>query len=381
MPLTIRGSLNVPESVQALRRGARWHHVRMRVGLVLGAGGVMGGAWLTGGLHALATEKGWDPAAADHIVGTSAGAMMGALLAAEVPPWFMVAHSAGETFDGLQDAGGRPQREASRSAGAEFRIDRGARLPVGPGSWRLALSSLSNPTRHTPATLFGGWLPRGVISTEPLKDTVRRVVPEGWVDHPNTWILACDYATGRRVAFGREGAPPADLVDAVAASCAIPGFFTPVKIGGREYVDGGMRSTSNLDVLRDEGLDLVICLNPTSSLHPPHAWNPAERVAAAFRRVSGRRLGSEARNLRATGTRVVLIQPVTEDHRVMGPNLMSTRNRNPVIETAIETVSRQLREPDVREALEGLAPGETHKVARPPGPPSTWPEVGPATRA
>jgi hypothetical protein len=47
MPLTIRGSLNVPESVQALRRGARWHHVRMRVGLVLGAGGVMGGAWLT----------------------------------------------------------------------------------------------------------------------------------------------------------------------------------------------------------------------------------------------------------------------------------------------------------------------------------------------
>jgi NTE family protein len=353
----------------------------MRVGLVLGAGGVMGGAWLTGGLHALATETGWDPATADRIVGTSAGSMMGALLAGGVPPWFMVAHSAGETFDGLQDAGGRPQREASRSAGAVYRIDRGTRLPIGPGSWRLALSSLSNPTRHTPSTLFGGWLPRGVISTEPLKDTVRRVVPEGWVDHPGTWILTCDYATGRRVAFGREGAPPADLVDAVAASCAIPGFFAPVEIGGREYVDGGMYSTSNLDVLCDEGLDLVICLNPTSSLHPPHAWNPAERVAGAFRRVSGRRLGSEARDLRATGTRVVLIQPVTEDHRAMGPNLMSTRNRNPVIETAIETVSHQLREPEVREALEGLPPGETYKVARPPGPPSTWPEVGPATRA
>ena len=76
----------------------------------------MGGAWLTGGLHALATETGWDPATADRIVGTSAGAMMGALLASGVPPWFMVAHSAGETFDGLQDAGGRPQQEASRSA-------------------------------------------------------------------------------------------------------------------------------------------------------------------------------------------------------------------------------------------------------------------------
>jgi NTE family protein len=353
----------------------------MRVGLVLGAGGVMGGAWLTGGLHALATETGWDPATADRIVGTSAGSMMGALLAAGVPPWFMVAHSAGETFDGLQDAGGRPQREASRSAGAVYRIDRGTRLPIGPGSWRLALSSLSNPTRHTPATLFGGWLPRGVISTESLKDTVRRVMPEGWVDHPGTWVLACDYATGRRVAFGREDAPPADLVDAVAASCAIPGFFTPVGIGGREYIDGGMHSTSNLDVLCDQDLDLVICLNPTSSLHPPHAWNPAARVAAAFRNMSGRRLGSEARDLRATGTRVVLIQPVTEDHRAMGSNLMSTRNRNPVIETAIETVSRQLREPDVREALEGLPPGEPHKVARPSGQPSTWPDIGPATRA
>jgi hypothetical protein len=77
----------------------------------------------------------------------------------------------------------------------------------------------------------------------------------------------------------------------------------------------------------------------------------------------------------------VLIQPVTEDHRVMGPNLMSTRNRNPVIQTAIETVSRQLLEPAVREALDGLPAGEPEKVARPSGPPATWPQVGPATRA
>ena len=341
----------------------------------------MGGAWLTGGLHALATETGWDPAAAERIVGTSAGAMMGALLAAGVPPWFMIAHSAGETFDELRDAGGRPQREASRAAGAVFRLDWSTRLPIVPGSWRLALTSLSNPTRHTPATLIGGWLPRGMVSTEPLKDTVRRVVPAGWVDHPGTWILACDYASGRRVAFGREDAPPAELADAVAGSCAIPGFYAPVTIGGREYVDGGMYSTSNLDVLSAEDLDLVICLNPTSSLHPPHAWNPAERLAAALRRVSGRRLGSEARGLRAAGTRVVLIQPVTADHRVMGPNLMSTRNRNPVIETAVETVSEQLRAPEVLEALADLPPGEPAKVARPPGPPSTWPTIGPAARA
>ena len=352
----------------------------MRVGLVLGAGGIQGGAWLTGGLDALAEETGWDPASADYVVGTSAGSMIGALCASGIPPWFMVAHSRGETFEGLEDARGREAAEADRAAGAGFHLER-TWPPIGPGSWRLALRTLTQPHRFTPATVATGWLPRGVFSVEGLKDTVRSVVPGGWSPHPNLWIMACDYSTGRRVAFGRAGSPDADLADAVAASCAIPGFFTPVEIGGREYVDGGMHSTSNLDVLRDETLDLVICLNPTSSLHPPHAWNPTERVAAAFRRVSGRRLGSEARGLRANGTRVVLIQPVTEDHRAMGTNLMSTRNRNPVIETAIETVSRQLREPEVREALEGLAPGEPHKVARPPGPPSTWPEVGPATRA
>src|SRR3954447_14846991 len=97
----------------------------MNIGLVLGAGGVMGGAWLTGGLHALATETGWDPASADHVVGTSARAMMGALLASGAPPWFMVAHSAGEPFDGINDVRGRPAGEADRAAGAAFRLHRG----------------------------------------------------------------------------------------------------------------------------------------------------------------------------------------------------------------------------------------------------------------
>src|SRR5256885_14967201 len=65
-----------------------------RVGLVLGAGGVVGGAWLTGALDAIARETGWDPGSSEVVVGTSAGAMVGALLACGVPPWFMLAHSA-----------------------------------------------------------------------------------------------------------------------------------------------------------------------------------------------------------------------------------------------------------------------------------------------
>ena len=223
----------------------------MRVGLVLGAGGIQGGAWLTGGLDALAAETGWDPAEADYVVGTSAGSMMGALCASGVPPWFMVAHSRGEVFEGVVDADGRPAAEADRAGGARFELER-ALPPIGPGSWRLALRTLANPRRYTPATVFTGWIPRGIFSTESLKDTIRRVVPSGWSPHPNLWVVACDYETGRRVPFGRAGAPEAELADAVAASCAIPGIYHPQTIDGRRYVDGGIYSTSNLDLLRDE---------------------------------------------------------------------------------------------------------------------------------
>jgi NTE family protein len=344
----------------------------MRVGLVLGAGGVMGGAWLTGGLHALATETGWDPASADHVVGTSAGAMIGSLCAAGVPPWFMVAHSAGEVFDGLTDAEGRPAADADRSGGAVFRLQR-ALPPLGPGSWRLALTTLARPRGHTPGALISGWLPRGVISTAALERTVRRAVPSGWADHPNLWVMACDYATGRRVAFGDADAPRTDLAKAVAASCAIPGFYYPVTIAGRRYVDGGMHSPSNLDVLAGRGLDLVICLNPTSSLHSVPRRHPVERLHAFMRAASGRRLGSEARKLRDSKTTVVLIQPRAEDLALMGGNLMSGRRRHEVIELATRTVAAQLREPENRERLAALPPGDPDRVRRPQGPPSNWP--------
>jgi NTE family protein len=346
----------------------------MRVGLVLGAGGIQGGAWLTGGLDALAAETGWDPASADYVAGTSAGSMIGALCASGVPPWFMVAHSRGETFDNVSDAQGRPASRSDRAAGAGFRLER-ALPPIGPGSWRLALRTLANPRRYTPATVATGWFPRGIFSVDGLKDTIRSVVPSGWSPHPNLWIVACDYETGRRVPFGRSDAPRADLADAVAASCAIPGIYHPVTIDGHRYVDGGIYSTSNADILRDENLDLVICLNPTSTLHPIQALNPRDAVNLMFQRASGRRLGHETKKLRAAGTDVVLIQPLHEDLEAMGPNLMRTGNRNKVIEVARHTVARQLAEPGNRALLEGLPAGPPEKVRRPQGPPSEWPPL------
>ncbi len=346
---------------------------------MLGAGGVLGGAWHTGALHALADETGWDPGSADHVVGTSAGSVIGCLVAAGVPPWFMVAHSAGESFDGLNGPDGRPASDADRAGGASFRFER--TLPFGPGSVRMALTALSNPLRHTPLQLLAGWLPAGMVSTESIKDTVRRAVAGRWVGHPNFWAVACDYRTGKRMPFGRVDAPTADVADAVAASCAIPGFFRPVLIRGRPYVDGGVCSATSVDLLRGSGLDLVICLSPLSSRDRVGGLHPFDRVGDASRAANGRRLGHEIKKVRRYGTDVVVIQPTSEDLAVIGRNLMSGERRQLVIETATRTVREQLRQPELRAKLEGLPEGDPHKVRRPSGPPSEWPKMVPVRRA
>lgn len=314
----------------------------MKVGLVLGAGGVVGASWLIGALEALASETGWDPARADHIVGTSAGSVIGALCAAQVSAEEMGARVAGRALAEVEEIEDRAQEMAERSLAAEYRPAL-ALPPLGPGSWRLAVATLRHPLQHPPGALLSGWLPRGFIRTDPIRQLVERFVPEGWPEHPNYWAVACDYSTGARVAFGRDDAPAAQLGEAVAASCAIPAFYQPVSIAGRRYVDGGVCSLSNLDLLCGYGLDLVICLNPTSSLAQMPARTPAERVAAAMRAASGRRLGHEARKLREQGTEVLVIQPSAEDLKIMGANLMSRQRRTEVIAQSVISTAGDLR--------------------------------------
>jgi NTE family protein len=335
----------------------------------------MGGAWLTGALEAIVRTTGWDPGSADVVVGTSAGAMIGGLCAAGVPAWFMVAHSAGEVFEGFLDAQGNLASEADRSAGAIFKM---AGLPLlVPGSPGLVLDTLLRPREHSWPARVAGWAPRGVISNEPLKQVVRRAVPTGWARHSNLWIVACDYRTGQRMVFGREGSPPADLADAVAASCAIPGFYRPVPIGGRRYVDGGMHSTSNLDLVTGQGLDLVVCLNPLTSSASEFAggW-PHQRLMSSWRVAGHRRLERIAARLRREGTRVILIEPRPEDLAAMGPNLMSRKRRHGVIEVAIRSVSAQM-ERHARH-LRGLPASDPIKLRRPDGPPASWPRFAEA---
>jgi len=313
----------------------------MKIGLVLGAGGVLGASWLIGSLEALAEGTGWSPSRADYIVGTSAGSVVGALTAAGVPPGLLGAQLSGEPLPELTELEQLSDAASDDSMGTEYRA--AMSVPgLGPGSWRMAVSTLRHPRRHAPAAMVTGWLPRGVVRTDSISRLVERFVPGEWPEHPGYWAVACDYADGRRVAFGREDAPSATVSDAVSASCAIPGFYRPVSIDGRRYVDGGVCSPSNLDMLAGRGLDLVVCLNPISSRAQVAQGSPAERVAAVLRTASGRRLGHEARKLRAEGTEVVLLQPTREDIALMGINLMARARRAEVVRLARATMGQQL---------------------------------------
>jgi len=245
----------------------------------------------------------------------------------------------------------------------------------------MAFTALRNPLRHTPLQMLVGWAPAGLVSTDPIRETVARAVPSGWVEHRSFWAVACDYATGKRTVFGRLDAPRADVADAAAASCAIPGFYKPVKIGRRRYVDGGVCSASNLDLLAGKGLDLVICMNPLSSRDAVPMRDPFSRLVQLTRSGNGRRLGHEARKVRESGTEVLLIQPTAADIAGMGSNWMSRQRRQDVIVRARETVAEQLQGGEVREVVRDLPPGEPHKLRRPSGHPSTWPELVPARRA
>lgn len=288
-----------------------------RVGLVLGSGGVLGGAWQAGALQALKLGTGWDPREADCFVGTSVGSLMAALLAAGVLP----------NLD-LVDAA------AHHMAAFPWPI---------PGSWNLGFSGAKARGRRNWMMTVAGLLPRGPLSTQPIQQSVKQRIPDGWPARRRLWITATDYRSGERVVFGREGEPPADLAAAVAASCAIPGVYRPVEIDGRLYVDGGLYSATNLDLLIGLGLDVAICLNPMSSPSvAPGRKNLADRLQAAAEHAAHRSLTAEAGALRASGTQVVLIEPGPEDLAAMGLNLMSRKRAHLVFETAARTVANKL---------------------------------------
>jgi NTE family protein len=199
-----------------------------------------------------------------------------------------------------------------------------------------------------------GLLPRGLVPTAAIEATVRRAVPSGWAPRAGCWIVACDYRTGKRVVFGREDAPAAPLAAAVAASCAIPGFFRPVSLGGRLYVDGGLHSPANLDLLAGRRLDLVVALNPMAGTPVRGGWSPLGRLTAAMRRRSARQFADEAAEVTRQGTRVLLLEPTDRDLAEIGDDVMDARRAARVAEVALRTTAEELRRPGLRSLLREL---------------------------
>lgn len=309
----------------------------MRVGLVLGGGGVRGASWLMGALHGLATETGWDPATADLVAGTSAGAVVAALTLAGARPWDALAPERTDLLRALLD-------------GAAFRPAPTVRS-LWPGSLPLVARAVLRGPAHLMSAVAGA-LPEGFVSTEPIARLVRERAPTGWPAGGRLWIVATDYETGERVAFGRPGAPEVDLATAVAASCAIPGFYRPVRVAGRRYVDGGVRSGANLDLLAGEPLDIVICLNPLSSR--PGA---AAGLLWPVRALLHRQLVPQVRAVERAGAQLVVLEPDGRSIDLIGLNPMSRRRVEEVGVAAAIEAREHLRRPEVSRALAGIDPG------------------------
>ncbi|HUF32649.1 MAG TPA: patatin-like phospholipase family protein [Acidimicrobiales bacterium] len=320
------------------------------IALVLGAGGVVGHAWHAGVLTALEETTRWDPRSAEIVVGTSAGSVVGALLRGGFAAADIYARSTGgrlsdEGRRALAQAGIKgPPRSFSRADAAT-----GPRWsPASPG---LATRTVLAPWRLRPGLLMAGILPRGRVDTTAIGDAARAFHPSGWPDR-SLWLCAVRLDDGHRVVFGRDEGT-VDLGHAVEASCAIPGFFRPVPIDGRDHVDGGVHSPTNADVLAGLDLDLIL-VSSSMSLDSSALRRPAlDRMVRVGHRAA---LQREVTVLRTDRSRVITLQPGPDDLAVMGPTSrsMDESRRKAVAERARQTTLRRLRSDRLRDELSAL---------------------------
>lgn len=253
--------------------------------LVLGGGGVAGVAWEIGVVDALA-RAGVELRSAERIVGTSAGAAVGAQLCTS------------ESLDSLVARQLVPAAESTELE-VDFDVEAIANLVIaavedglGGEEMRARMGALA-------------------LSTTTVPESVRRAVIESRLsDH--TWsardlvITAVDAATGAFVTFDRTSG--VDLVDAVAASCAVPGVWPPVTIGSTRYIDGGVRSVVNLDLAAD--CEVVVVLAPS---------------VVGF----GGSVLDQAAQLRDTGVTVEVVAADDASLAAFGPNVLDPATRGP----------------------------------------------------
>ncbi len=282
--------------------------------LVLGGGGVLGEAWMMGVLAGIEDAAGWDLRGCDAFVGTSAGAIVAAHLAAGTPP--RRPSSVSEAVSVATTAGwARTDRAVAALASLAGLAARRA------GATALAATSAVAPLALGAAAPGGALVRalalRGVPAPAHSLDGVgERVGASAARFDGRLRVVAVDRARGRRVVFGSPGAPAAGVGEAVQASCAVPWLFAPVRIAGREYVDGGVWSPTNLDAAPVGRDTEVLCLNPTGSLPGGHA------LLTLVRGVSRSAVSIEGLAARQRGAHVRTIAPDEAAAAAMGANFM-----------------------------------------------------------
>jgi NTE family protein len=313
-----------------------------RVGLVLGAGGIVGQAWHAGVLQAL-HEQGFDPAASEVVVGTSAGSLVGGMLRRGL--------SVRELGEGSYRRGAVGARGGARPTGAGLAAT----------AERAVQAAARTSGRPRMGSRIAGMVPRGRVSPGGIVRLVQLVGGDDWPDE-TTWICAVQRRTGARVVFGSDDAPPAPFSKAIAASCAIPGYFQPVRIASGaaeaksdgtpearpadDYVDGGAHSPTNLDLLAGAGLDAVLALSPMS-----FSGVPSARLDLGARALFRGTLAREALAVRRRGTPVLTFAPGAAELRVMGLNAMSPARWADVVEIAAASARKRLQGPEAASVL------------------------------
>jgi NTE family protein len=294
---------------------------------------------MVGALKSLEDQLDMDVRDFDDYVGTSAGAVLAALLGAGVPVADLLAHQlegvidvgplAGHAWDYERDTGG----------------DRPGLPRFGVGSRELLRRNALHLRQLPPTAILSAVLPEGRGSLEAVGELVGHVVPSGWAPRQGVCVVALDYESGERVPFGRDPAPEADLTGAVMASCAIPGWYQPVQIGGHRYIDGGAWSSTNLDLMVGRGLDEVFVPAPQVGFvrDAPRQWRT--RVERQWRNRVTLRALRELHKVHKDGAEVTMLGPGEEDLEAFGANLMDVARRPQVIETSLRTSAVALRDP------------------------------------
>lgn len=296
--------------------------------LVLASGGTLGEAWMSGVLAGIEDATGHDFRTTESLVGTSAGSLVAAALVAGQRPRRprpgsgLRALGAGPTSDdvasktaaGMATARSIPRAVLQSVAREAVRLAGAAATPLAP----MALAVGSSGSTAMRAALLGR-APGVDRSLTAIHDGISAT---GARFDGRLRVVTVDRDNGRRVVFGAPGAPAATVAEAVQASCSVPWVYAPVRIGEREYVDGGVWSNTNLDIAPAGRLTQVLCLNPIASLDIALA-----SPFGLLRAIAGSTAAIETLALRSRGARVKMVGPDPEIARVMGPDLMDTRLR------------------------------------------------------